>query len=220
MNESPISVLLVDDDASYVDVVRHHLNSFQARKFTVRWVNSGDLALATLRSTPDIDLVIMDYFLPSGNGIDIAKNITAAGISLPMILLTSNKDLRIAIEAMKYGVDEYLVKDDRVELILPRTIVNVVNRFKLNKQVEESAKAERMAKEKTEAIAELVVTMCHEFNNPLAAIKISTDILLRQKISDDDRRVLTHLNRNILLLEQQIVKLRDLNIDSLPSATA
>jgi signal transduction histidine kinase len=63
----------------------------------------------------------------------------------------------------------------------------------------------------------LVVTMCHEFNNPLAAIKISADILIRQDLPDEEKKLLTELNRNIALLENQIVKLRDLNTGRPPS---
>jgi signal transduction histidine kinase len=56
--------------------------------------------------------------------------------------------------------------------------------------------------------------MCHEFNNPLAAIKISSDILARQQVDGNNKGLLEALNKNINLLEKQIVKLRDFNADS------
>jgi DNA-binding NtrC family response regulator len=211
--KNPLSILLVDDDAGYVDVVRHHLNAYPHCKFDISWVNAGDKAIEILKSGKTFELILMDYFLPVGTGIDVAKEIASAGYGIPILLVTSNKDFRIAIEAMKYGVEDYLIKDDHVAVLLPRTIINILEKHQLNLQLEKAEKAERMAREKNEAVGELVVTMCHEFNNPLAAIKISTDILLRSKMSDDDRQILVKLNKNIASLEAQIVKLRDLNVD-------
>jgi hypothetical protein len=58
-----------------------------------------------------------------------------------------------------------------------------------------------------------VVTVCHEFNNPLAAIKISTDILLRQTLSEDETRMVNEIDRNIILVEKEISRLRDMNFE-------
>jgi signal transduction histidine kinase len=52
--------------------------------------------------------------------------------------------------------------------------------------------------------------MCHEFNNPLAAIRLSTYTLGRQMQDDDGKALLHKLNEDITKLERQIVKLRDL----------
>ncbi len=216
MDSNSLHVLLIDDDADYVSVVQHQLHSFTTKKFHLTWQNDGEKALAHLASGARTDLIIMDYYLPNGNGIAITKRIYEEGFSMPIILLTSNKDFRIAIEAMKFGIEEYLVKEDMADTILPRTIVNVLERVTLKRQINEAEKEKFLAMKKTEAIQELVVTMCHEFNNPLAAIKISADILSRQKISDEDRRLVNQLNGSISRLEKQIIRLRDLNSSASP----
>ncbi|MBI1803098.1 MAG: response regulator [Ignavibacteriae bacterium] len=216
MDPNTVHVLLVDDDADYVSVVQHHLHSFAGKRFQLTWVNDGEKALAHLKSGTKTDLIIMDYYLPSTNGISIMKQILEEGFAMPVILLTSNKDFRIAIEAMKYGIEEYLVKEEMADTILPRTIINVLERVRLQRQIGEAEKEKLLSLKKTEAIQELVVTMCHEFNNPLAAIKISADILSRQKISDDERQLVQQLNASISLLEKQIIRLRDLNSGAAP----
>jgi signal transduction histidine kinase len=127
--------------------------------------------------------------------------------------LTSNRDFRLAIEAMKYGVEDYLVKDEAVDSVLPRTIVNILERVRLRTQIAEQAKADLIAKKRTEAIKELIVTVCHEFNNPLAAIKISADILLRQELSVGERALIEDLDRNIGMVEKEINRLRDIDFD-------
>jgi len=217
MGNNVLRVLLVDDDVDYVEVVRHYLHPFQNNEFQVLSANNQEQALATLSGDAPIDVILMDYFLPGTNGIEIAKKIREAKIQAPMILLTSNRDFRIAIEAMKYGIVEYLIKEEVVDSILPRTVVNVVDRHRLSDRIAAAEKQKLFAEKNAETVQELVVTLCHEFNNPLAAIKISADIILRQKISEEERSILTKLNSNIAQLEKQIVRLRDLSAEKTQS---
>lgn len=212
METQSLKILLVDDDAEYAEVVRHHLRSFQQHHFTLQWESDANNVLRVLRSNGKIDLVLLDYFLPNTDGVKVAKQIFEDKLNIPIILLTSSKDFRIAIEAMKFGVQDYLVKEETVDTMLPRTIINVLERVRLNTQIAGAEKGKIIAEREKEAIQELIVTMCHEFNNPLAAIKISADILLRQKISDPEKDLLSRLNQNIAQLEKQIVKLRDINV--------
>jgi len=209
MEEKPIKILLVDDDEEYLAIAKHYLRSFHHRSFEVDWAHDEASTFQILRRNPALDVILMDYYMPETNGLDITKKIFEAGFSIPVILLTANKDFRIAIEAMKFGVEEYLVKEQAVDTILPRTVINVIERIQLKKRISEVENARK----KTEAIQELIVTMCHEFNNPLAAIKISSDILSRQQINDHHKELLETLNKNITFLEKQIVKLRDFNVE-------
>ena len=212
MANQVINVLLVDDDADYAAVAKNYLQAFNGRSFNLTWVEDGDRALTLLKSPNDIHLILMDYYLRAGNGLDVLHGIREAGIGLPVIMLTGGKDFRIAVEAMKYGVADYLVKEEAVDSLFPRSIVNALDQHQLKLSVS-TAEANRMiSQRKTEAVQELIVTMCHEFNNPLAAIKISTDILTRQTKTPEVKAILAELNRSITSLEKQIIKLRDLNV--------
>jgi FixJ family two-component response regulator len=215
MQDNTITVLFVDDDANYVNVAKHLLRPFQNKKFNIIWEESGEKVIDHLRKDDSIDIILMDYYLPNKNGLEITKTLFGEKISVPIVFLTANKDFRVAVEAMKYGVEDFLVKEDTVDTMLPRTILNVLDRIQLRKQINEAEKVKLLSQKKTEAIQELVVTMCHEFNNPLAAIKISVDILLRQHASDENKQFLSKLNNNITLLEKQIIKLRDINLGEL-----
>lgn len=206
MDEATIHLLLVDDDAEYASIVRHYLRTFQNKKFVMEWLSDGDAAFAYLKEHPETDLVLMDYYLPNTNGMEIIKRLFEAKNGIPIILLTSNKDFRVAIEAMKYGVEDYLLKEEMIETTLPRAIVGVLDRVHLKQRIAEAEER----KHASEAIQELIVTMCHEFNNPLAAIKISTDILARHQVPGEERDLLQKLNANISILEKQIIKLRDI----------
>jgi response regulator of citrate/malate metabolism len=213
MNTTTIAILLIDDDADYAEVIKRYLHQFQNKKFDITRVTNGTQALEHLNSGSRTDLILMDHYFSNTNGIDVIKKIFEEHNSLPIILLTSNKDYRIAIEVMKYGVEDYLIKEELTETMLPRTVLNVLERVELNKRLSAIEKDKLITQKKVEAIQELVVTMCHEFNNPLAAIKISTDILMRQASSTEQKEILAKLNTNINHLEKQIFKLRDLNIE-------
>lgn len=210
-----ITLLIVDDDTSYMAVVQHFLSKYQGKKFEMVWKKDGALALDELEKNKNIDLVLLDYYLPELNGIEVAKAIREKQIDVPIIFLSSNRDFRLAIEAMKYGVEDYMVKDEAVDSVLPRTIVNILERVYLKKRIVEQQKNDLIAQKRTEAIKELVVTICHEFNNPLAAMKISTDILARQKLPPEEKELVTELDKNISLIEKEITKLRDLNFEKI-----
>lgn len=213
MNTTTIAILLIDDDADYAEVIKRYLHQFQNKKFDVTRVTNGIQALEHLNSGSRTDLIVMDHYFSNTNGIDVIKQLFEEHNSLPIILLTSNKDYRIAIEVMKYGVEDYLIKEELTDTMLPRTVLNVLERVELNKRLSAVEKDKLITQKKVEAVQELVVTMCHEFNNPLAAIKISTDILMRQASSTEQKAILAKLNTNINHLEKQIFKLRDLNIE-------
>jgi CheY-like chemotaxis protein len=210
----PIRVLFVDDDTSYMAVAQHLLSKYQGTKFDILWKQNGRGALEVLGQNPEIDLILMDYHLPEDNGLEVTRQIREKNINIPIIFLTSNRDFRLAIEAMKFGVEDYLVKDEAVDSVLPRTIVNILERVRLKKRIAERVKADLIAKTRTNAIKELIVTVCHEFNNPLAAIKISTDILLRQSLPPGERSVVEAMDRNVGLVEKEIARLRDLDFDT------
>jgi FixJ family two-component response regulator len=211
--QETIRLLFLDDDTSYMAVAQHLLSKYQGKKFDILWMQEGPAAIEQLERRSDIDILLIDYYLPEVNGLEITRLIREKKIDIPIIFLTSNRDFRLAIEAMKYGIEDYLVKDDAVDSVLPRTIINILERVHLKKKIAEQQKAELIAKRQTEAIKELVVTVCHEFNNPLAAIKISTDILLRQTLPAAEKALVRELDRNIGLVEKEITKLRDINFE-------
>ena len=208
-----INLLFVDDDAGYMAVAQQLLAKYQGKKFNIIWKQDGPAALEELRNNKRIDLVLVDYYLPEINGMEVTKLIRENKIDVPIIFLTSNRDFRLAIEAMKFGIEDFLMKDEAVDSVLPRTIVNILERVYLKLRIAEQQKTDLIAKKRTDAIKELVVTVCHEFNNPLAAMKISTDILSRQHLQQGEMELVKNLDRNISMIENEITKLRDINFE-------
>ncbi len=208
-----INLLFVDDDTGYMAIAQQLLAKYQGKKFNILWKQDGASALEELLKNPGINLIVLDYYLPEMNGLEVTRMIRENKIEVPIIFLTSNRDFRLAIEAMKYGIEDFMVKDEAVDSVLPRTIVNILERVHLKKRIAEQQRTDLIAKKRTDAIKELVVTVCHEFNNPLAAMKISTDILARQHLQGEEMTLVKELDRNISLIEKEITKLRDINFE-------
>lgn len=211
---SAILVLLIDDNISYAKTVQAQLKQFEGTEFKILWEKSGLSGIAKLKEVPAIDIVILNYDLKQTTGLDIAREIRALKIDVPIVFVTTNKDFGIAVEAMKLEVDDYLVRSEITGSILPRTLLNVLNRAQLYKKIAQVEKNKIIAQKKTEAIKEVVVTICHEFNNPLAAIKISTEIISRQNLNPLERAAVAELDKNIRTIEKEIIKLRDINLSS------
>jgi len=212
MNEPLIHVLLIDNDISYAKAAQSQLKKFQGNDFRITWEKTGAGGIERLKTDPSIAVTLVDYDLSEMTALELAKEIRGLKIDVPLVFIASGKDFKLAVEAMKLGVEDFLVKDEIVESVLPRTILNVLNRVQLKRQIAQVEKNKILGQKRSEAIKELVVTICHEFNNPLAAIKISADIISRQKLNENDRAVIQELDNNIRGIEKEIIKLRDINL--------
>jgi response regulator of citrate/malate metabolism len=205
------TVLLVDDDIAYANLAQQNLSKFAGKEFNILWKQDTDSALEELKGNSSIDIILMEYYLPGKNGLEFVKALRERKIETPVILLTSTRDFRVAIEAMKIGVEEYLLKEQVSDTFLPRTIFNVLDKVRLKKQIAEAERNRMFAERRTEAIRELIVAVCHEFNNPLTAIKLTTDALSRQKLPVRQKQIVAKISVDIHAIEGKIRKLQNLD---------
>jgi len=212
-SQKPISVLLVDDDISFAKIVQHLLQQFQNRDFKLIWKESVEDALQEVKQNSTIDLILTDYVFPGSSGLEFCLQLNQMNSEIPIVFVTATRDFKLAIEAMKLGVEDFLIKEDLAESLLPRTIINVLDRARMHKQIKAVEKRMLIAEKRAEAIRELVVTVCHEFNNPLAAIKISADLIRRHDLSDDDRTVLKEFEASFQKIESEVKRLRDISFE-------
>ncbi|MEX2116546.1 MAG: response regulator [Bacteroidota bacterium] len=207
-----ITLLLVDDDITFVKIAQHHLQKFQGREFKLIWKERVDDALSEVRANADIDIIMTDFNLPGASGLDFCLQLNAMQSDIPIIFVTATRDFKLAVDAMKLGVEDFLVKEDISELLLPKTIINALEKSMTRKQREVVEKRMFIAEKRAEAIRELVVTVCHEFNNPLAAIKISADLLSRQ-FTDSEKNQMREFDGHFQKIEREIKRLRDINFE-------
>ena len=210
-----VHVLLVDDDIAFSKLIQVILKRFQQRTFVFIWKDSVEGALAEIAQNQEIDVILMDYYFPTSNGLEFCLQLDQMGRFIPIIFLTGFRDFKLAVEAMKLGVEDFLLKDDLNEAYLPRTILGILDRVHIRKHKQAVEKRLAMAESRAQAIRELVVTVCHEFNNPLAAVKISFDLLQRQILEKVQPEVLKSFESRFNTIDSEIKQLRDINFEKI-----
>jgi response regulator RpfG family c-di-GMP phosphodiesterase len=107
-------ILVVDDEK----VIREILCEFLALEgYLVRSVEDGERALSELRMRP-YDLVISDLKMPTVSGLELLETLTAENIGVLTVIMTGFGTVETAIEAMKKGAYDYILKPFKVEEVL------------------------------------------------------------------------------------------------------
>jgi len=208
-DEQTIRVMLVEDNADFAKLVRLYLNKSEEGKFEVLWKDNGREAIEEIRRSHEIDVVLMDYFLPGLNGLEVTQTLRNEKIGIPVVFLTVNKDMNIAVEVMKLGVQDYLVKEEIATPILPKTIIKVVEKKKLERELAEL----EIRKKRIEVMQEMVAGITNELAEPLHGMKQIVEQFSAKQQSDKVAKYLSIIMDNVKRLETTIVKLQNLRED-------
>lgn len=122
------TILLVDDD----DVEREEVQRWIGYDYEIFEATTRKEALEMVQNE-GFSCALIDYRLPDGNGLQLIPQITARDI--PAIMLTRRGGARIAVEAMKAGCKDYLLKDDLTKEALVRTIQYVLEKSDLERKL-------------------------------------------------------------------------------------
>ena len=111
-------VLLVEDEAALVDVLRYNL---ERAGFEVVATESGERALEIVGERA-IDLVLLDWMLPHMSGIEVCRQLRrrAATRDLPIIMLTARSDRTDRVRGLDTGADDYISKPVAPDELLAR----------------------------------------------------------------------------------------------------
>ena len=118
MNDNPLAILLVEDEPAHAELVRR---AFEERGTAVRLtvVETLSAARACLADeTTRPRLIIADWRLPDGESLQLLTE-PGARLDIPMMIMTSHGNERVAVEAMKAGALDYVVKSDITLLDMP-----------------------------------------------------------------------------------------------------
>ena len=125
MLNSPIRVLLVDDDEDDYILTRSLLLDIKGEFFQIDWVLSYDVALSQIVQRHH-DVYLIDYRLGGYSGLDLLHEAITHHCEAPIILLTGQGDQDVDIAAMQAGAADYLVKGEINALMLERSIRHAI----------------------------------------------------------------------------------------------
>jgi CheY-like chemotaxis protein len=210
MNQDRIvKVLLIEDNKEFSNLVQLFLQRYREGLFQVTWKDNGRNALEELGSNQSFDVILMDYFLPGMNGLEITRELQKRHIQIPVIFLTVNKDFDLAVEVMKLGVEDYLVKEEISTPVLPKTILNVIERKELRDQLTHL----EITQNRLETIQELVKKITTEIRAPLDQMRKGVEGLTINHQNDNLHTYLVIMRDNLNRIDKKIQQLKDLKSD-------
>lgn len=128
----PYKIFIVEDDAWYGEILVYHLSLNPDYKVS-RFETAKD-CLANLSAKPD--LITIDFTLPDMRGDELFKKIKELSPNLPVIIISAQEEVSVAVDLLKSGVNDYLVKDEATKDLLWNSVVRIRENQSLKKEVE------------------------------------------------------------------------------------
>ncbi len=110
-------ILLVDDEVPFVDTMIKRLTK---RNMDVLPAYGGEESLRKLKENKRVEVVILDVKMPGMDGIETLKEIKKAFPLVEVIMLTGHATVESAIEGMKLGAFDYLMKPSDIDLLVEK----------------------------------------------------------------------------------------------------
>lgn len=180
-----LRVLLVDDGMADRLAVSRALAKDPDMQWEVVPMSNAEDALAYLSGNP-VDAMLLDYHLPGMNGVTLLQKVAALGLPrVPaVVVLTGSGNERVAVDAMKAGANDYLVKEAFSPERLRRSLKTAVDTVLMTRELEERRlRAERAEAAAREALAvrdELFSLATHDLKGPLQIMTLNAQVLRRQ----------------------------------------
>ncbi|MCE7071395.1 MULTISPECIES: ATP-binding protein [Dyadobacter] len=142
MNTKLIRVLLVDDDEDDYFLTREYFQELVNWKFDITWCSTFRDAQQHIKDHK-YDLYLFDYLLGESTGIDLIELACQFECEEPIILLTGKGDTKIAVEALRLGAADYLIKSELDSEKLERSIRYALERTSVLKALKHSERRYR-----------------------------------------------------------------------------
>lgn len=126
-------IFIVEDDPWYGQILKHHLG--MNPDYDLELFTSGKELIKNLFKKPD--LICMDFGLPDLTGKELLKEIKSFNVNLPVIVISAQEKISVAVELLKAGAKDYIIKDDHTKDQLWKSIINIRENLKLRQEVEE-----------------------------------------------------------------------------------
>jgi len=175
--QRPFRLLVIDDDAIDREAYLRFLSADATNAYIVVEAASA-LEGAQLLTQGPYDCIVMDYRLPGADGLTLFQSFRENGggyPASPVVMMTGQGSEAVAVEAMKLGIADYLIKDGLTPEAFRRAIKNAVCRWRLHVKVSEKSRRLEQAnaelKQRAEEMQRLYHVVSHELKTPLTAMR-------------------------------------------------
>lgn len=135
-DENKIKIFLVDDDALYLKTLE--IEFLEHADFIIETYATGELCIKNLSRNPDI--IILDYYLDgidktAMNGLETLDKIKDSNSDIPVIMLSSQDKIDVAINCMHHKASDYVVKSETAFMRLQKIITTIFTQKKMEKEL-------------------------------------------------------------------------------------
>ncbi len=136
MKNEKIKIFLVDDDAVFLILLEIEFD--EHADFKIETFATGELCLAALNHNPDV--IILDYHLDgidknAMNGVETLDKIKEINPDIPVVMLSSQDSIDVAINCMHHRAYDYVVKSETAFLRLQKIITIIFKYKKMEKEL-------------------------------------------------------------------------------------
>lgn len=128
-----LKIFLVEDDSFMGELLKHHLSLNP--DYEISLFKSGKECLNNLHHKPDI--ISIDFGLPDMNGDILLKKIHDVNKNMPVIVISGQEEISVAVNFLKQGAKDYIIKDDHTKDMLWNSILKIKENIALKVEVEE-----------------------------------------------------------------------------------
>lgn len=183
-----LNILLLEDSPLDAELAISTLKS-GGLSFRATRVETRDDYIAAL-CTGEYDLILADYALPSFDGVSALRIAAAQVPDVPFIFVSGSIGEELAIECLKQGATDYVLKDRLVRLVpCVKRAMKEVRERRDRRRAEDAL----MHNEKIATLGRLAATVAHEINNPLSSVTNVLYLLSTQPELTNDSKVLIEM---------------------------
>jgi DNA-binding NtrC family response regulator len=202
-------ILVVDDDPQFTRFIEMLLIQSGKGRFSVTCCGDATTALAMLKKDSTFDIILLDYYLPGMNGDALIRTLIENGVYVPVIFVTVIKEFRLAVEAMKLGVYNYLVKENLTAQTLIKSVYSVIERNRLRQELSTL----EVSTNRLEAIQEMVFDISKNLIEPIAAMRADAAELQKSYALRDMHTYMRIISDNVERMQSKLDKLKMLKED-------
>ena len=134
--KNKIKIFLVDDDPVFLRLLE--IQFLENDGFALETFKTGELCIENLYQKPDI--IILDYYLNSVikkamNGLETLDKINKLDIGLPVIMLSSQDRIDVAVDCLHHKAIDYVVKNETAFMRLQKIIATILSYNKMEKKL-------------------------------------------------------------------------------------
>ncbi|BAZ33266.1 response regulator receiver sensor signal transduction histidine kinase [Cylindrospermum sp. NIES-4074] len=198
-----VQILLIEDNLAEARLLQEFLKQAKSKEFSLVHVQRLREAFNEL-SQHTYDVILLDLTLPDSEGLSSIPLLISQAPSTPVVVLTNTNDEELAIEAVRQGAQDYLVKRQVNPDVLVRSLRYAIERKQvleslrtvnktLENRVEERTAELVKANEINQFKSEFVSMLSHDIRNPLNTILLAAGLLQNNDERLTKEKKLTHL---------------------------